>query len=402
MSDYDSSLHPPHFKISHLAPDSFLAQFWQTILLVFADKGVFTMLLIAPILYGFFYPWPYGKEVARQVPVAIVDNDHSPLSAKLIDYSEANPRLSSRVVPNELIAKQMMWKQQIAGYMVIPQGMYSNVLNGQPAKVSVLGNGGYFLLNKQVQSGFLEVIGTVSAGVEIKGAIARGANPSIAAVSTSPVSLTINPLYNTTEGYGTYIVPPVSMLILQQMYLMGVAMLIGTWAERQLHHARLKTWLARIAALSMFGVILGCFYYGVVFRINDYPRNQNLIGSIVMLLFYFPAVVTLGCILGIWLRGRERAMQVLVVSSMPMLFISGIPWPLSVMPEPLTYLRWILPSTSGMTASVMLNQMGATLDEVKQYLAALLILFLVGLILLTWLGAPYPVNEKLVASKKTP
>lgn len=103
--------------------------------------------------------------------------------------------------------------------------------------------------------------------------------------SVAAVNLTINPLYNPTEGYGSYIVPAVSILILQQMFLMGTAMLVGTWAEQDRHRASMKTWLARIG-LSCFGMVMGCFYYGWVFSMNDYTRNQNLMGSLVLLALF--------------------------------------------------------------------------------------------------------------------
>ena len=366
---------------------SFLAQLlyvWQQ---VFQDKGVLTMLLIAPIIYGFFYPWPYKNEVVRHVPVAVVDDDHSSLSQKIISYSQANPRLQSTIVTDENTAKQLMWTGKIVGYMVIPSGLYQKVMTGQSAKVSILANGNYFLLNKQVQTGFLEVIGTVSAGTELQKNVAIGQDITVAKTTLSPVSLTINPLYNRTEGYGSYIVPAVSILILQQMFLMGTAMLVGTWVEQDMHRASIKTWLARIIGLACFGFILGCFYYGWVFSINDYSRNQNLTGSLVLLAVFFPAVTAMGCLLGVWFGARERAMQLLVASSMPMLFLSGISWPYQMLPEPLQYLRWLLPSTSGMNASVMLNQMGAPLADVKVYLLALVMIFLVCLLLLLLLAS---------------
>ncbi len=365
---------------------SFFGQILHVWRSVFQDKGVFTMLLVAPVLYGFFYPWPYQNEVVRHVPVAIVDYDHSSLSATIVRYAESSPRLQSHVVNDENSAKQLMWQGKIAGYLVIPSGLYQQVLNGQTAKVSILANGNYFLLNKQVQTGFLEVIGTVSAGAKIQRNIAQGQDVTMARGSVAAVNLTINPLYNPTEGYGSYIVPAVSILILQQMFLMGTAMLVGTWAEQDRHRASMKTWLARIVGLSCFGMVMGCFYYGWVFSMNDYTRNQNLMGSLVLLALFFPATIAMGCVLGVWFGARERAMQILVAVSMPMLFVSGISWPYQMLPTLLQWLRWAIPSTAGMNASVMLNQMGVPLSYVKFELLVLVLILLVCVGLL-WLLA---------------
>lgn len=377
----------PKAIIHSVWQQSFVKQVWQVWRSVLADKGVFTMLLVAPVLYGFFYPWPYKNEVVRQVPVAIVDEDHSTLSNKLISYSQANPRLDAHVIANENQAKDLMWRGELVGYMVIPAGLYQKVNTGQTAKVSVLANGNYFLLNKQVQTGFLEVIGTVSAGIKLQRSVAQGQDITLTRSNLTPVSLTINPLYNTTEGYASYVVPPVSILILQQMFLMGTAMLVGTWVEEQTHRASFKTWLARIVGLSILGILVGCFFYGWVFSLNDYPRNQNLTGSLILLGVFFPAVITMGCLFGVWFGERERAMQILVASSMPILFVSGVTWPTQMLPEPLQYASWVLPSTSGMNASVMLNQMGVPLIDVYRHLGTLLLITLVGLLLLEWFAS---------------
>ena len=69
----------------------FLGSFLQTLKDVFSDKGVLLLLMIAPIIYGFFYPWPYSTEVVNHVPVGIVDNDNSNLSRTIIRYASASP-----------------------------------------------------------------------------------------------------------------------------------------------------------------------------------------------------------------------------------------------------------------------------------------------------------------------
>ena len=133
-------------------------------------------------------------------------------------------------------------------------------------------------------------------------------------------------------------------------------------------------------------MVMGCFYYGWVFSMNDYTRNQNLMGSLVLLALFFPATIAMGCVLGVWFGARERAMQILVAVSMPMLFVSGISWPYQMLPTLLQWLRWAIPRTAGMNASVMLNQMGVPLSYVKFELLVLVLILLVCVGLL-WLLA---------------
>ena len=378
----------PSNSTENLSSPSFFGSFLQTIKDVFSDKGVLLLLMIAPIIYGFFYPWPYSTEVVNHVPVGIVDKDNSTLSQTIVRYASASPQLDTKRFLNEQQAIDAMCADDIAGYMIIPSGLEQQVLSGKAASVSVLGNGGYFLLNKNVQMGFLQAVSTVSAGIEVKKNVAQGAYLATAAANTQAVPLKIIPLYNQTEGYGAYVVPAVSILILQQTLLMSTAMLIGTWYEQRRHRTNIRGWLGRIAALSMFSFVIGCFYYGWAFELHDYPRGQNMLGSLLFLLLFCPTVATLGCVLGLWFRQRERSMQILIFSSLPMFFVSGYPWPANQLPEFLQVIRWLLPTTPGINTSVQLNQMGASIAQVATgfyALAGLWIFYFILLLLFRWL-----------------
>ncbi len=352
----------------------FFSSFINTLVDIFSDVGVLMMLLIAPVVYGFFYPWPYNTEVVNKAPVAIVDYDHSRLSDTLIRYASSNPKLDVRLINDQQGAKEAIWRQQIAGYMIIPQGLEDKVTSGKLAQVSVSGNGGYFLLNKTILAGFSQSVGTVSAGIEIKKSVAKGEFIDVAKHSSQKITLNVNPLFNPTQGYGAYVVPGVTMLIIQQIILMGSSMLVGTWFELNRHHASLSGWLGRIGALSFIGFLLACFYYGWIFTYHGYTSGQNLLGSLVFLLIYCPTIAILGCLIGMLLRGRERSMQLLIFSSLPMFFLSGFPWPVTMIPEPLRYLAMLLPSTPAIHASLQLNQMGASIVQVLPLLQHLVIL----------------------------
>lgn len=372
---------------SEYSSQHFLGSFLQTLKDVFSDKGVLLLLMIAPIIYGFFYPWPYSTEVVNHVPVGIVDNDNSNLSRTIVRYASASPQLDTQRFLSEQEAKAAIWSDDIAGYMVIPNGLEQQVMSRKEASVSVLGNGGYFLLNKNVQTGFLKAVSTVSAGIEIKKNVAQGAYLATAAANTQAVPLKIIPLYNQTEGYGAYVVPAVSILILQQTLLMSTAMLVGTWYEQRRHRASVRGWLGRIAALSTFGFMTGCFYYGWAFELHHYARGQNMIGSLLFLLLFCPTVATLGCVVGLWFRQRERSMQLLIFSSLPMFFVSGYPWPAYQLPEFLQIIRWLIPTTPAINTSVQLNQMGASLSQVAlgfYALVGLWVLYFMLLMLIRW------------------
>ena len=337
----------------------------DTLKTIAADKGVLLLIAIAPVIYGFFYPWPYTEQAVTRVPVAVVDYDHSNLSRQITRFAQASPRIDVRmVIGDEHQARQALWRGEIEGYAILPLDLKRDVLRGSPAVATVEANGSYALLNKAVLSGFAEAIGTVSAGVEIRKLQASGQSAPQAQAGRNPINTQMVALFNPTEGYGSYVVPAVALLIIQQTLLMGVGMLVGLWAETGQHRADAATWLGRILGFSSVGYLSGLLYFGWIFWVQDFPRGANMGGALVLLAFYIPAICTLGALLGVWFGNRERALQVLLFTALPMAFVSGFSWPAEALPDLLQALRWLFPSTAGIQASLRLNQMGAPLADV--------------------------------------
>lgn len=377
----------------------------------FTDAGMVLLLVLAPLLYGFFYPWPYSTEVAQRVPVAVVDLDHSGLSRQITRFAQASPRLQVQPLASEAEARQALWEGRIVGYAVLPRDLKRDVLRGRQAVVPVAANGGYLLLNKTVLYGFAEAVGTVSAGIELRQLGARGVPPEIANALRDPVPLQAVAQFNPTEGYGSSLVPAVAVLILQQTLLMAAGMLIGTWAEAETAgsnggepasesqkpsapgntepHAVSTSpagWAGRVIALAIPNALLGAFYFGWLFQWQGYGHGGNVPASVLLIALFSLACSALGCLLGLLLRNRERAMQLLLFGALPLFFLSGHPWPVSALPELLQVLRWLSPSTPAIEASIRLNQMGASLHDVAPQLLALLGLGGAGFALLAWMG----------------
>lgn len=367
------------------------ASFWRLWLASLAgilrDKGAVLLLFGAPVLYGFFYPWFYSQEVVQRVPVAVVVQDNSSLARQMLRFAQASPRIDPQLVTaDEGQARAAMLRGEVMGYALLPRDLKRDVIRRANVVVPVYANGAYPLVSKQVQYGFAEAFGTVSAGVEIKRLQAGGQSAPQAAISRSPVNVQAVALFNPTEGYGSFVVAAVAVLILQQTLLMGSAMLVGTWREQSHHRVGSRQWLARMLALCVPGWLAGLLYFGWIFIWQDFPHGGNPLGALAMLACFVPAVVGCACLLGWWLAERERALQVVLFTSIPLAFLGGFTWPVEALPEPLQWLRWISPSTAGIQASLRFNQLGAPLAAGLPHLAWLACMGLSTWLAVLWLG----------------
>ena len=55
-----------------------------------ANPGAVGLLIIAPVLYGGFYPQPFLTQILRDVPIAVVDNDSNGFSRDIVDALDAS------------------------------------------------------------------------------------------------------------------------------------------------------------------------------------------------------------------------------------------------------------------------------------------------------------------------
>lgn len=365
---------------------SFFRHFLDTLKDFFTDTGVFMIAVVAPIIYGAYYPWPYSSQIVRKIPIAVVDNSNDSLSRQIIRFVTASPTLIVDIVGSEKVAQQQLAHDEVMAYMVIPADIRKRVIRGQSTTINMVGHGGYLLPSKNAQQAMAKAIGTVSAGIEIKRLSPLGLSTENVAAIRDPVPLKIDPLNNPNEGYGSYVVPAVIWLILQQTLFIGCAMLIGTWYERNQIHTTVKTWLARITAIASVHSVICIGATGWLFSLWGYAAGGNPWGNILLISLFSPCTAIVGCLLGLLIKDRERSMQLLVFTALPMFFISGFSWPTQQLPLVLQWLRWVLPSTSVINAGVNLNQLGATVSENVQYFKALGMIMFITLPCLLWFG----------------
>lgn len=354
---------------------------WRAML---GDVGALLLLFVGGVVYSFFYPLPYSREQVQRVPVAVVDQDRSALSRQLVRYVQAHPALALRgVTPSLDQAQAQLWRGEVAGVLIVPAGLNAQLLSGRAAQVELAGNGAYLLLNKVALGALAEVVGTLSAGIELK---RLGASTPLAAQAQAQRQpLTVEPvaLFNVREGYGAYVVPGVAVLIVQQTLLMAVAMLMGTWRERGRWPMApdgpgyLGCWLA-FASVPLLNM---AYYFGFVYWWQGYARVGPTLALAALALLFALALSALALLIGSQFRSRERSAQLLLATALPLLFLSGLSWPAEALPAALQWLRWLAPSTAGIQGFIALNQLGASWHEVHTEATVLAGLLLAALAL---------------------
>lgn len=337
---------------------------------VLGDSGAFGLIVMAPVLYAALYPQPYIGQLIRKVPVAVVDADNSDISRRLVLELDADEAIRVALRPATLAeAREALDRREVFGILGIPQGTEREVLKGNPARVSAHVDAAYFLLYNRTAQGFAEAAGKLSADLAGGGARNDGSLARASLNRAAPVEILNQPLFNPTGGYASYIVPAAFILILQQTLLMGVATLGGVAHERGgrgairrrggpvavigqgLAHLTLS-----IPAYALYLVLLPRFY--------GFSYSANILDLVVFAIPFVLSVSFLGQFIGAGFRHRETAVLLLIALGLPLFFLVGIAWPPEAIPPILQRLSLAIPSTSGISGFVRLDQMGADFADV--------------------------------------
>jgi ABC-2 type transport system permease protein len=200
---------------------------------VLRDRGVFSLIVLGPIIYGVLYPQPYVSQLIRDIPIAVVDDDRTEISRTLIETLNAHEAIEVALRPATLAeAKAALGRREVFGILGIPAGTERDVLKGDGVRLPAFVDSAYFLLYNRTLQGIVEAAATASGDLVSRGARTDGSLYRASLASSSPVEILSQPLFNPTGGYGSYVVPAAFVLILQQTLLLGAATVGGVTYER--------------------------------------------------------------------------------------------------------------------------------------------------------------------------
>jgi ABC-2 type transport system permease protein len=201
---------------------AFVAE-WRRVLAV---RGAFILLIVAPLVYGIYYPQPYLNQILRKIPIAVVDNDLSDLSRRIVETLDASGAVTVAVRADALPqARAALDRGEAFAVVGIPPNTERDVLKGTTVHVAIHVDATYLFIFRTMSSGVAVAINTLSLELASGGARADGSLVKAALASSSPADILLQPIFNPVGGYASYIVPAAFVLLLQQLLLVGASLL---------------------------------------------------------------------------------------------------------------------------------------------------------------------------------
>jgi ABC-2 type transport system permease protein len=338
---------------------AFMAE-WRRVL---GTRSAFSVLFLAPLIYGIYYPQPYLNQILRKLPIAVVDNDLSDLSRRIVETLDASGALSVAVRARTLAeARTAIDRGKAFAAVEIPANTERDVLKGITAHIPIYADATYLFIFRSTASGVATAIGALTSELVSRGARSDGSLVKAKLASSSPANVLLQPIFNPVGGYASYIVPAAFVLILQQTLLIGAAMLTGT-ALATASGAFAGVLGRGIAHLTIYLPALA-LYLIVLPRIFGFSTLGHLPQIFALATVFLLATSFMGQAIGAWFTRPENATLLLLATSLPQFFTAGFAWPREAIPDAAVALGRVFPADSAIDGLVRINQLGASIWEV--------------------------------------
>ena len=194
---------------------------------VLRDEGVLIFFVLVPLAYPLLYSWIYNNETVREVPVVVVDQSNSVESRQFVRMADASPDVCVAFRAGSIDeARRIIALGDANGIYVIPSDFGLRVNRGEQTAVAVYCDMSLMLTYKAIFQTATAVTSSMNADIQIR--LSGNTTARQDEITTSPLSFDEVTLFNPTSGYGSFILPAVLMLIIQQTLVLGIGLSAGT------------------------------------------------------------------------------------------------------------------------------------------------------------------------------
>lgn len=339
---------------------------------VFHDVGVIIFFFGLPLLYPLVYTLIYNPETVKDIKIAVVDQCRTARSRELTRMVDATDAISVFAqLPTVDEARQMENNHEIYGILHIPADYDKKIGRGEQANVVFYSDMSLLLRYRAFVSALTDVQLAIGSDIRTESMDRLGSVSSM--ISTPQIGQDAIMIGDPTQGFASFIIPGIVILILQQSMLLGVTMLGAGASERRRRNGYYDPLSVPASpTATIFGKTL-CYvtlYLPLVlYVIHLVPEMFSLphVGDVWdELLFLMPMLIStsfLGLALSVFVTERESSLLVIVFTSVFLLFLSGLTWPRYAMSGFWTLVGDCVPAVWGMEGFIRMNSNGSTLGE---------------------------------------
>jgi ABC-2 type transport system permease protein len=365
---------------------------WKDLVELFRNRLGLVLLILMPlfmmVMVGFIYP--SSGSTATNLPVAIVNEDagfnNSTIASQtfIMTLQQINSHSSMITLSNASSAadiKSMVQKGDIEGGIIIPSNFTASFATGQQGNLIIVTDQSNPQVSAVIQgtlSAVFTQMGTMLAQMNV-----QKLNPALNSTSSlavvQPYKITMEGVVAGTPSYFDFIAPGIMAMTVMMSVMTGLPVAISQEKEVGTLDGmmvapinRLSIILGKTLAQTARGLLQGVIILVLAAGLFGVVINGSILLVFALLLLGVFSFVGLGIVITSFAKDQETAQMMMMTLMFPMMFLSGVFFPIQQMPWYMQDISKVLPLTYASQALRKVMVLGAGIPDITTELAVLI------------------------------
>ncbi|NML56907.1 ABC transporter permease [Chryseobacterium sp. RJ-7-14] len=317
---------------------------------IFSIPNFYVILLVIPPIIFLFYGLIYQKQFARELPMAVWDEDGSFVSRTLTDMMEQNDNIHfTHVVFSNAEIEKLMKEGKIFGAVHFPKNMEADAKKNHQSNITLYTNGAYLVPAKMIYKGAAEIIIKGGLAVVLQKAEKQGMAADKANTLVQPIKLNTTVLYNPDFNYQLYLTPGLVTVGLQMALIVASVLILNLEFKKKTIDSLLdisssssQIIMGKMLAHLCIAWILFILISFVVFPVFDLGKPETDFSFFILYTLLALACIGIGMMLSAISDNLLFVVDVALFFTSPAFVFSGFTFP-----------RWAMPWYDQLYADIM-------------------------------------------------
>jgi len=349
---------------------------WKDLLEFSRSKIRLVMLVVMPlfmmVMVGFIFP---SEDSLQDTPIALANQDlggdkgslGNAFVTQLETVNEQTGMFELHPASGFDDIKDMIQKGDISGGLIVPANFTKDIQSGRQGVVVIVtdqSNPQISSMIQQVLSRTVESMGTRAAAMNVNMTMGLPANESLASVM--PYTVEVRGTVPGDPNYFQFVAPGIMTMVVMMSLMTGLPHAIsyekdiGTLDGMLIAPInRMSIILGKVMAQTVRGMVQGFLIFLLAVLIFGVVVQGSILMVILLVLLTVYSFVGLGILITSFSDREETASMVMMTLMFPMMFLSGVFFPIQQMPGFMQYISSVLPLTYAAQAMRKVVVLGA-------------------------------------------
>ena len=312
------------------------------------------LMVVLPVVSFSFFALLFGQGAIRNIPIAVLDQDNTTLSRKVIRMIDETPTaLVACGIQDMAEGERLMREGKVVAVVLVPPFFEKSILSNTQTHLENYVSGTNITVNGLLSKDIQTAVTTFSAGIQLQLLMKKGLTEHQAMAQLMPVRFDKHVLFNPHINYGYYLAPSFMPMMLMIFVVMTTIFAIGT----ELKNATARDWvetaggsiraalLGKVLPITVVMFLVSLVMMIINFKIVGTPLNGSLAVLLVGTLLFILGYQSISVLIVSLLANLRLSLSIGGGYSVLAFTFSGLTFPVMAMWEPMQWVSRIFPFT---------------------------------------------------------